>query len=119
VAYESRSRQTGFRHATGRRDQVGHGPKESGNLYRRHRPTNAAANRRRRITETAGGFSLLPAFDATPTVLPLGLIMLAGGISGKAKHARRARVALVIAIALVVLMTALEILRRASNATGG
>jgi hypothetical protein len=51
--------------------------------------------------------------------LPLGPIMLAGGISGKAKHARRARVALVIAIALVVLMTALEILRRASNATGG
>jgi hypothetical protein len=64
------------------------------------------------------GFSLLPAFYATPTLLPLGLIVLAGGFSGKGKHARRARVALVIAIALVVLMSALEILRRASNATG-
>jgi hypothetical protein len=51
--------------------------------------------------------------------LPLGLIMLAGGLSGQGKHARRAHVALVIAIALALLMTALEILRRASNATGG
>ena len=65
------------------------------------------------------GFSLIPGFYATITVLPLGLIMLAGGISGKGKAARRARVGLAIAVALVVLMTALETLRRLSNATGG
>jgi hypothetical protein len=56
------------------------------------------------------GFSMLPAFYATPTLLPLGLIMLAGAISGKAEHARRARVALVIAMALVVLIAAIAIL---------
>jgi hypothetical protein len=65
------------------------------------------------------GFSLIPGFYATITVLPLGLIMLAGGISGKGKAARRARVGLAIAVALVVLMMALETLRRLSNATGG
>jgi hypothetical protein len=64
------------------------------------------------------GFSLMPGFYATVTVLPLGLIMLTGGASGRGKHARRARVALTIAIALLVLMTTLEILRRMLNASG-
>ena len=56
------------------------------------------------------GFSLLPAFYATPTLLPLGLIILAGGISGKGKHARRARIALVVTIALLVLIATITIL---------
>ena len=56
------------------------------------------------------GFSLLPAFYATPTLLPLGLIILAGGISGKDKHARRARIALVVTIALLVLIATITIL---------
>jgi hypothetical protein len=56
------------------------------------------------------GFSLIPAFYATPTLLPLGLIILAGGISGKGKHARRARIALVVTIALLVLLAAITIL---------
>ena len=62
------------------------------------------------------GFSLIPGFYGTLTLLPLGLILLRGGISRSDKHARRARVALVIAIALLVLMGSLEILRRILNA---
>jgi hypothetical protein len=65
------------------------------------------------------GFSLVPAVYGTITMLPLGLMMLIGGVSASATSARRARVALVIAIALLVLMAALEILRRMSNATAG
>lgn len=63
------------------------------------------------------GFSLVPGFYATITVLPLGLMILLGSIVGRGKYARRARVALVIGIALLVLMTALEILRRMNNAS--
>jgi hypothetical protein len=50
-------------------------------------------------------------------VLPLGLMMLLGSIAGRGKHARRARCALVIGIALQVLMAALEILRRLNSAS--
>jgi hypothetical protein len=62
------------------------------------------------------GFSLMPGSFATITVLPLGLLMLAGGISGRGKKLRRARVALVLGLALLALMAGFEIFRRLSNA---
>ncbi len=64
------------------------------------------------------GFSFVPAFWATITFLPLGLVTLAGGISGRGKSAARARKTLVIGAALLVLLLLLEIFRRVSNAAG-
>jgi hypothetical protein len=64
------------------------------------------------------GFSLVPGSFTTITLLPLGLITLAGAISGRGKSLRRARVALVIGLALLALMAAFEIFRRLSNAYG-
>ncbi len=65
------------------------------------------------------GFSLVPGSFTTITLLPLGLITLAGGIAGHGSKLRRARVALVIALAFLALLLAFEIFRRLSNAYGG
>jgi len=61
-------------------------------------------------------FDLLPAFWATLTLLPIGLVALAGGISGAGQPMRRARNALTIGAGLLVLVLALEIFRRLSEA---
>jgi hypothetical protein len=63
------------------------------------------------------GFSLVPAVYGSITLLPLGLIMLLG-VVGRGKNVQRARIALVIAIALMVMMLTLAILARLNNATG-
>jgi hypothetical protein len=62
------------------------------------------------------GFSFVPAFWATVTLLPLGLMTLRGGVSGQDKSLRRARKTFIIGIALLALVAALEIFRRMSNA---
>jgi hypothetical protein len=60
------------------------------------------------------GFSLVPAFWATLTALPLGLSVTLGGISGSGKAIRRARMHLVLAAGLLVLVAMLEVFRRMS-----
>jgi len=61
------------------------------------------------------GFQLIPLFWASLTLLPLGLIALSGGIGGTEKGIYRAQTSLIIAGALVVLVGALEIVRRISE----
>jgi hypothetical protein len=65
------------------------------------------------------GFSLVPGSFTTITLLPLGLFALTGGISGRGKRVRHARVALVIGLGFLALIAAFEIFRRISNASGG
>jgi hypothetical protein len=63
----------------------------------------------------ANGFQLIPLFWASLTLLPLGLIALAGGIAGTEKGLYRAQTSLIIAGALLVLVGVLEIVRRISE----
>jgi peptidoglycan/LPS O-acetylase OafA/YrhL len=65
------------------------------------------------------GFSFVPAFYGTVTFLPLGLIALLGGISGRGKRVAKARTALIIGTALLVLIVAFEIFAGISNALPG
>ena len=44
------------------------------------------------------GFSFIPAFYGTLTFLPLGLIALLGGISGRGKRVAKARTALIVGL---------------------
>jgi peptidoglycan/LPS O-acetylase OafA/YrhL len=60
------------------------------------------------------GFSLVPAFAATLTALPLGLSATFAGVSGRDQAMRRARIHLVLAAALLLLVAMLELLRRLS-----
>ena len=62
------------------------------------------------------GFSLVPAFLATFTALPLGLSATLAGLSGRDRAMRRARIHLVLAAALLFLVVALEVFRRVSMA---
>lgn len=55
------------------------------------------------------GFSLIPAFYASITMLPVGLILLAGGIAGRGKPAARARLALFTGSAFLLLTAAFGI----------
>jgi hypothetical protein len=65
------------------------------------------------------GFSLIPGFYATLTMLPVGLFLLAGGIVGRGKWTARARKALFIGLALLSLVVAFKILQFFANATDG
>jgi high-affinity Fe2+/Pb2+ permease len=60
------------------------------------------------------GFSLIPGFWATLTLLPLGIFTLLGGIVGRGKSVARARACLSISGGLVVLAVLFEIFRRLS-----
>ena len=57
------------------------------------------------------GFSLVPAFWATLTALPLGLSATLGGISGRDKAIRRARIQLILAAGLLLLVAMIEVFR--------
>jgi hypothetical protein len=67
----------------------------------------------------SNAFEVVPAFWATITMFPLGLVTLIGGISGRGKHFKRARTAFTIGVALLILVLLLEILRRMSQAMAG
>jgi hypothetical protein len=64
------------------------------------------------------GFSFLPVFWATLTCLPLGFVLIAGGIIGRGKAAARARTGLFVSAGLLALITGLEVLRRISELAG-
>ncbi len=61
------------------------------------------------------GFSFVPAFYATITMLPVGIYLLIGAIIGHGKSIPRARKALIIGIALLFLVVALWILQFIAN----
>jgi hypothetical protein len=65
------------------------------------------------------GFSFVPVFYATIIALPLGLVLLVGGISGHGKKVKRAQSALVIAFAVLGLIVAFLIFARINNGPGG
>lgn len=65
------------------------------------------------------GFSFIPAFYASLTMLPVGLCLLAGGVVGRGKWAARARKALIIGLALLFILIAVWILQSIAAATGG
>jgi hypothetical protein len=65
------------------------------------------------------GFSLIPAFYASFTMLPVGLYLLAGAVIGRGKWAARARKAFFIGIALLVLVIAFKILQFFANGPDG
>jgi len=60
-------------------------------------------------------FELIPAFWASLTALPLGLICSWGGLRGGEQRLRRARTALIIAAVLCAIVALLEIVRRMSE----
>jgi hypothetical protein len=64
-------------------------------------------------------FQLIPAFWASLTALPLGLITLWSGALGGEQRLRRARTALIIAAVLCAVVAALEIVRRLSETEVG
>ena len=64
-------------------------------------------------------FELIPAFWASVTALPLGLICCWGGLRGGEQRLRRARTALIIAAVLCAVVALLEIVRRLSETEVG
>ena len=65
------------------------------------------------------GFSMIPAFYASFTMLPVGLFLLAGAIVGRGKWTAHARKALFIGIALLCLVIAFEIFQFFANGPDG
>ena len=65
------------------------------------------------------GFSFIPAFYGTLTFLPLGLIALLGGISGRGKRVAKARTALIIGLAMIAVVAAFQIFAGIYNASLG
>ena len=65
------------------------------------------------------GFSMIPAFYASFTVLPAGLVLLAGAIVGRGKWTAHARKALFISLALLCLVIAFKMLQFFANGPGG
>jgi hypothetical protein len=65
------------------------------------------------------GFSLIPGFYATFTMLPVGLFLLAGAIIGRGKWTAHARKALFIGIALLCLVIAFKTLQFFANGPDG
>jgi hypothetical protein len=65
------------------------------------------------------GMHIVMAIFATITVLPLGLVALLGGVSGSEASMQRARIALLAAGALLVLIVTAEVARRMIFAAGG
>ncbi len=65
------------------------------------------------------GFSFIPAFYASFTMLPVGLYLLAGAAIGRGKWAARARKALFIGLALLFIVVAFWIFQYIANNTDG
>jgi peptidoglycan/LPS O-acetylase OafA/YrhL len=65
------------------------------------------------------GFSMIPAFYASFTMVPVGLFLMAGAIIGRGKWTAHARKALVIGIALVCLVIAFKMLQFFANGPDG
>lgn len=63
------------------------------------------------------GFSFIPAFYGTLTFLPLGVIALVGGISGRGKSVARGRTALIIGLAMNAVIAAFQIFAGIYNAS--
>ena len=61
------------------------------------------------------GFSYIPVFYATLTTLPVGIYLLIGAIIGQGKPVRRARKALYIGIALLVIVVGFRIFQYIAN----
>jgi O-antigen/teichoic acid export membrane protein len=64
-------------------------------------------------------FELIPAFWASVTALPLGLITFWSGVRGGEQRLRRARTALIVAAVLCAIVALLEIVRRLSETEVG
>jgi len=67
----------------------------------------------------AEGSSVLMLAAATVTVLPLGFIMLSGGVSGSEAGMRRAGMALFATGVLLLLIVSAEVIRRIVFGAGG
>ena len=52
------------------------------------------------------GFSYVPVFYATITCLPIGLYLLIGAIAGHGRYVRRARIAFIIAVGIIIVVAA-------------
>jgi hypothetical protein len=63
------------------------------------------------------GFSFIPAFYGTLAFLPLGVIALVGGISGRGKYVTKARTALIIGFAMIAVIAAFQIFAGIYNAS--
>jgi hypothetical protein len=61
------------------------------------------------------GFSYVPAFWATITSLPVGLYLLAGGITAREPYVARARKALAFGCALVFIVAAFLVFQHIAN----
>jgi hypothetical protein len=65
------------------------------------------------------GFSFIPAFYATILLLPLGVMLLAGGLVGHGKSVKRARTALIMGFIFLAVIAAFEIFSSIYNASLG
>src|ERR1700690_3004586 len=54
------------------------------------------------------GFSFIPAFYGTLTLLPFGVIVLIGGVSGRGKYVAKARTALIIGAVMIGVIVAFQ-----------
>jgi hypothetical protein len=63
------------------------------------------------------GFSFIPAFYGTLTFLPLGVLALVGGISGRGKYVAKARTALIIGGVMIGVIVAFQIFAGIYNAS--
>ncbi len=62
------------------------------------------------------GFSFVPAFYGTLLLLPLGVMLLVGGLVGHGKCVKRARIALIMGLIFLAVIVAFEIFAGINNA---
>ncbi|HXZ45750.1 MAG TPA: hypothetical protein VEH02_03365 [Pseudolabrys sp.] len=71
------------------------------------------------LFRSVDGFHVLMLAASTVTVLPLGLILLSGGVSGSERGMRRAHMALFVTGGLLLLIVSGEVIRRIVFSAGG
>ena len=65
------------------------------------------------------GFSLVPVFYATPTTLPIGLVLLAGAVAGRGRSVARARMTMFLGVGLLAIVVAFLIVQQIANSNDG
>jgi hypothetical protein len=65
------------------------------------------------------GLSYVPAIWATMTCLPVGLFLLGGAIAGRGRHVARARTALLLSGALLLLVVAFLVFQHFADSIDG
>jgi hypothetical protein len=65
------------------------------------------------------GFSYVPVFYTTIICLPVGIYLLVGAIAGHGRYVSRARIALFIAVGIILLVVAFLVVQQIANNNDG